>query len=214
MKKKKIIIIALVFIFLVFLAGYLMMEFTLRPTLISMGEAKLKNMGTQILNDAIKATLGAYSSSQDFLLIEKDDTGRVSLVVPDSLAINDIALETTLTAQSKLDEIANTKFDIPIASAMGINILTNSGPYVHVIVDNIGSVRTSFTTEFGEAGINQTRYRVHLSVTADMAMLVGSTPHEVTVTANAVIAESIVIGDVPQTYAQLPAEDEFLNLLP
>ncbi len=212
--KKKIIIIALFLILLVFIAGYFFIEITLRPTLVSMGEAKLKNMGTQILNEAISTTLGAHTSSEDFLLIEKDTSGRVSLLLPDSLAINDIALQTTLIAQAELDSIENTKFDIPIAGALGINILTNSGPYIHVIVDNIGAVRTEFTTEFSEAGINQTRYRVHLNVTADMAMLIGNSPHEVSVYANAVIAESIIVGDVPQTYANLPAENEFLNLLP
>ncbi len=214
MRKKKILIAVAIILAVATVLGYLFVEYALRPTLIEMGEAKLKNMGTTILNSAITQTLAGYSSSEDFLHIEKDANGRVSLLAPDSIAINNIAAETTLTASAQLDELANTKFDIPIAGALGINILTNSGPYVHVILDNTGSVEASFTTEFAESGINQTHYIVHLTVTANMSMLVGTRPHEVTASADAVIAESIIVGDVPQTYANLPQTDEFLNLLP
>ncbi len=194
--------------------AYFMIESSLRPSLIAMGEAQITNSATQILQSAIADTLADYDSSQDFLYIEKDTDGRVSLVSPDSIAINNIAVNTALFAQKELNTLEESHISIPLASAMGINLLTNTGPYIPVIIDNVGAVEPVFNTEFSEAGINQTRYRVHLTLTANMSMLIGASPHPVSVTAHAVIAESIIVGDVPATYANLPANDEFLNLLP
>lgn len=58
---------------------------------------------------------------------------------------------------------------MPLGAALGITLLAGSGPGIPVSIVPIGSVSTDFETEFEACGINQTRHKVYLQVSATIA---------------------------------------------
>ena len=77
----------------------------------------------------------------------------------------------------------------------------------------MGTVKTAFVTEFESAGINQTRHKISLEATASVRIVLPSGARTVSVRASALMAESILIGDVPQSYIQVPEVEDGLNFV-
>ena len=101
----------------------------------------------------------------------------------------------------------------PLGAALGVSFLSGFGPRLEVQILPVGAVHTSFDTEFETAGINQTRHKISLEATASVRIVLPSGARTVSVRASALMAESILIGDVPQSYIQVPEVEDGLNFV-
>ena len=78
----------------------------------------------------------------------------------------------------------------------------------------MGAVTASFNTRLDEAGINQTRYRTYIVLNVYMRMGIGLSTQTIEVKTEVFIADAIIVGKVPDTYADVNDATEFLNLMP
>ena len=60
----------------------------------------------------------------------------------------------------------------------------------------------SFSSNFTQAGINQTLHQLNMSVSVDVTVLVLGQTTEFTVSSQVVVAETIIVGQVPDTFLQ------------
>ena len=60
----------------------------------------------------------------------------------------------------------------------------------------------NFVSSFSQAGINQTLHRLNMEVSIDVAVLVLGETSSFTMSSQVVVAETIIVGQVPQTYLQ------------
>ena len=70
---------------------------------------------------------------------------------------------------------------------------------------HILSIRNSdavFASNFSQAGINQTIHQLTMVVSIDVAMLVLGKTSSFEVTSEVVVAETVIVGEVPQTFLQ------------
>lgn len=66
-----------------------------------------------------------------------------------------------------------------------------------------GTVETDLKSEFKEAGINQTLHRIYLEVRCNVSIL---TPYDTineTIINQVLLAEGVIIGNIPNTYYNL-----------
>ena len=78
----------------------------------------------------------------------------------------------------------------------------------------IGAVHASFDTEFESAGINQTRHRIFLKLRATVSLIIPTGSQIVEVESIMPIAESIIVGGVPDSFVDVGSELEMLELAP
>ena len=78
----------------------------------------------------------------------------------------------------------------------------------------VGSVQSEFSSELRASGINQSLYRVNLKLTASLRLILPGVSDTIQVSAEAAIAESIIVGDVPEVYTNVANEEDMLNLIP
>ena len=78
----------------------------------------------------------------------------------------------------------------------------------------IGAVSTYFETEFETAGINQTRHKIFLTLETSVSLIVPADSRMVQVTSTVPIAESIIVGQVPDSFVDVSDEEDMLNLIP
>ena len=71
-----------------------------------------------------------------------------------------------------------------------------------------------YFTEFYAAGINQTRYKIYMVLKSDMALVVGRSSQSVHIESQVLIADAIIVGTVPQSYANLDGARGFIDLTP
>jgi len=192
----------------------LLMRGGLHSNLTAYGEARLKNLALNIMNTAVTDVLAEHGSIKDVLKIEKDSTGHITLLTVDSNIMNDISVDAALTAGRRISELSEDKVSIPLGNLLGSNLFSGYGPRIPIRFQPLGAVSTSFYTELEEAGINQASYRVYIVLKCYMQMVVGQSKHTVEVSTQVLISEAIVVGVVPNTYANIPSETDFMNLIP
>ena len=119
-----------------------------------------------------------------------------------TVKINKIASDTTLAVQKKLQELGNERFNIPFGQALGSKLLASYGPLIRVVIVPIGTVRISVADDFEEAGINQTKHRLLLDVKTKVKVVVPLASSEAVVETQVPITETVIVGEVPQTYVK------------
>ena len=91
---------------------------------------------------------------------------------------------------------------IPTGSLFLPELFSGKGPAIPVHILSIRNSDANFISTFSQAGINQTLHRLNMEVTIDVALLVLGETSSFTMSSEVVVAETIIVGQVPQTYLQ------------
>ena len=110
--------------------------------------------------------------------------------------------------------MSSERVSVPLGAALGLTLLAGSGPLIPVSIVPVGSIGTNFVTEFEACGINQTRHKVYLQLTASIRIVIPTGAKTTQVTANMLVAESIIVGAVPEGFVGYDLTEEELNLVP
>ena len=89
---------------------------------------------------------------------------------------------------------------IPIGNLILPEFLSGKGPAIPVHIISIRNSDASFTSDFYEAGINQTLQQLNMNISVDVAVLVMGQADNFTVNSQVVVAETIIVGQVPDTF--------------
>ena len=192
---------------------FVWMDLNLKPVILSMAEAKARVMAVEAVNNAAYEVMRERIRYSDLIVVAMDDAGRVSMLQADTMRMNELGTRTALVAQRNLDALAATGIRIPIGAATGSRLLAGSGPAITVSLVPRGSVTAEFVSDFTSAGINQTRHRIYLKMNTVVRMVIPTGAGQAQVSAYVPIAESIIVGQVPQTFIET-LSDQRLSLVP
>ena len=95
-----------------------------------------------------------------------------------------------------------TGLGIPVGSLILPELLSGRGPQIPVQILSIRNSDGSFESHFTEAGINQTMHKLTMEVIIDVSVLVLGSAESFTVSSHVVVAETIIVGQVPDTFFQ------------
>lgn len=194
--------------------GYGLLEIGLRPNILAQGEVLLKNKAIEIMNKAVSKTMEGMTDAGDLIQIEKDADGKISMISADSIRMNRIATESALSAQELIEKLGEEELSIPLGNAMNSQLFNGMGPLILIRVTPVGAVGSDFRTEIEAAGINQVRYKAYIVLNAQMDIMVGTSRQNVQVSNEVLVSDVILVGAVPEMYADLGNTKSFLNLLP
>ena len=189
--------LALLVIFLV--------DAALRPAVTTLAAARAENKITGIVNEAVAATLaGQGVAYADLVAVERDSAGRISLVAVDTVKLN--SLRTGILAQvlEEVEGLDAQDLGVPLGSLTGFATASDWGPVLPVGVVTAAVPRAEFSSAFTAQGINQTLHQILLDVTVDVTLLIPGGQTSTSVTARVCVAETLLVGEVPQTYLGLP----------
>ena len=186
----------------------------LSPILISMAEARARQLAVEAMNRAIAEVMDSSVTYTDLMRVSHDSSGRVSMLEANATLMNEIASAAALTAQSKLDTLADEGVGLPLFAVLGIDLFSGAGPIIRVSITPVGAVSTRFVTSFESAGINQTRHEISLEASVVMRIVIPAGADSVSVSTYVPIAESIIVGSVPDSYVSVPDGETALNLIP
>ena len=151
---------------------------------------------------------GIYSSELDgpLIHIERDDAGNIKYLEPDSRLINKLVLEfmTEVNDTYNLDDTQAVKVNLGVIT--GSKILSQLPFTVKVKVQPLSLTRFQYETEFETQGINQTRYCVYCTINSQVRILAPFTDKVSEINRRFLLAEAIIVGDVPGNYVEVPKE--------
>ncbi len=204
----------LILVVLLLTAAVIAMEQNLSQTMLDMAFARAYSMAVETINRAVKQAMAQGVTYEELIDAQMDAQGRVSMLRANTMRMNELASQTALLAERELGSAENQVVEIPLGAALGVSFLSGFGPRLEVQILPVGAVHTSFDTEFETAGINQTRHKIFLNLRATVSLIVPTGSQLVEVTSTVPIAESIIVGEVPESFVDVNNEEDMLNLIP
>ncbi len=190
-------------------------EGNLTRVVLSLAQAQARAMAVRILNEAAAELLASGEVTYDALMhVTADESGRVRLIQANTPEMNRLASRVSLLSQEKLQSTRDQAVHIPLGSALGMTLFAGAGPKIEVHILPVGSVHAEFRTDFQTAGINQTRHRVTLLLTAQVQLVIPTGAKTVEATTQVAMAESIIVGEVPDTFTDVGEDMDMLDLVP
>ena len=192
----------------------LRVERNVTDVVLTLSQATARSLAIQALNEAASEMLGLGVHYADLMTVEKDEQGQVRLIQANTPEMNRLAAQASLLAQERLTAMGQKTVVVPLGSAVGLTLLAGSGPRIPISIVPVGSVQTDFETEFEACGINQTRHKVYLQLSASIRIVIPTGAKTTNVTANMLVAESIIVGKVPESFVGYRLSEEELNMAP
>lgn len=179
---------------------FYMIDRSLKPTIIQIAEARAHILATETMNKVLYEKILVNTNYEDLITVHKDTQQRVTLMQANTIKISRILSEANLAIKETLKNLENQTFYIPLGQALNSPLLAHYGPNINVKLLPVGTVNVSFGDSFQEAGINQTRHVLFLNINTTVKIVVPLVTEDIVVKSQVPIAETIIIGDVPNTY--------------
>lgn len=211
--KQKIIIILCLLLILIF-SALLFIQSNINPIIISISEAQVKSLATTAINDAIFSCMDEELKYSDLITVTLDSNGKVTMIQANTMRINEIARNVSKKSELNIKNMTDIGITVPIGTLTGSPMLAGQGFDVKIQIMPIGSVICKFISEFEEAGINQTRHKIYLEITTSINLVIPVSTASMQIRNQVLISESILIGDVPQTYLDFGGMNELIDLVP
>lgn len=211
-RKKLKLKVKLLLVLVLSIAVIFFVDAQIRPVIQSMAQYRAKNMATQIMNQAVYQVLDQKAETLDNILtIQRDEQGNISAIEANTAFINRIQAELSESIVGSFAEIADkeeNEIDIPIGTLLGIQIFSGRGPEIRMKIVPNGSVKTVTESKFTSSGINQTLHQIVVNVEATVTAIIPGYTTSVSVPANYILAETLIVGSVPNAYAQILTQGE------
>ncbi len=165
--------------------------------------ADAKDVITAKVNEAVIQTLAEGDYDGDyFVTFQKSDSGEVSAISSNMARINELSSKVLERVVGSTRENTVT-IGIPTGNLTGASLLMGRGPRIPVKIIVLSSSRVEFDNSIVTAGINQTKHQITLRVTVDMEILVPWGTESTEVGTDVLIADTVIVGRVPDTYLNM-----------
>ena len=169
----------------------------------SLAETQVRNTTSDLINDAIDKQIEEGNIQYDRMVyFEKDLDGRITALKTNMSEVNRLKTDILNLINNDILALSTDDLGIPIGNLFLPELLSGRGPEIPVQILSIRNSDASFTSYFSEAGINQTLQQMNMQVSVDVTVLVLGQTNSFTISSQVIVAETIIVGDVPNTYFQ------------
>ncbi len=172
----------------------------LRPVLLEVALSKTSNCITAAIDGAVAEQALEYG---DLVTLERGENGDILALTSNMARANLLRAELLEAALTALEDLESEDIQIPWGVISGWDILSVLGSGVTVRVVYTGTASAEFENTFTEAGINQTRHQIFFALEADVLILLPGRQVHSTVTTQVCVAETVLVGEVPDTFLSL-----------
>lgn len=169
----------------------------------TLAQTQIMNATSDLINDAIDQQIEAGDIHYDrIVFFEKDLDGKITALKTNMSEVNRLKTCTLNIINDQILALDTSDIGIPLGSLFFPELMSGRGPVIPVQIISIRNSDAYFTSNFTQAGINQTLHQISMSVGVDVAVLILGRTASFTVISEVVVAETIIVGDVPDTFFQ------------
>ena len=191
-----LLLLSAVVLFLMFRSRY-------RDVVRELAETQVKNTTSDLTNDAIAKQIADGIIQYDRIVyFEKDLDGRITALKTNMSEVNRLKTDILNIINDEILALDTSDIGIPLGSLFLPEFFSGKGPSIPVHILSIRNSDAAFSSEFHQAGINQTLHQLIMEVSVDVAVLVLGQTGSFTITSEVVVAETVIVGDVPNTFLQ------------
>ena len=169
----------------------------------SLAQTQVKNATSDLINDAIDRQIKDGTIQYDRMVyFEKDLDGRITALKTNMSEVNRLKTDLLNIINDEILAMDSDHMGIPLGSLFLPEFFAGIGPLIPIQILTIRNSEASFFSEFSEAGINQTLQQLNMQVSVDVAVLVLGKIDTFTISTQVVIAETVIVGQVPDMLLQ------------
>jgi sporulation protein YunB len=196
-KAAAMIFIALLIVSIIFI------DYRVKASLLELARTQAQIRSVEIINQAVYDQVVKQTQYKDIVYIHKDDQGRIVMLQANTVLLNQLMARTTKAILQGFKSKDADSIRIPLGQITGITLLAGNGPRFKVNVIPANQIYVSVDDKFEQAGINQTRHSIYMRVKTRIKIAVPFMDKDLDVVTSIPMAESIIVGEVPQTYVSL-----------
>lgn len=203
MKRYRRIIIPFVAVLLAAIGIFVLIEFRIKSIRNELSVYQANCIASSALTDGLDEALAEYKINyEDVVSFTYDESGNIKSISTDIIVLNNLGNEIGKKIDEKINSVASHEMEIPVSALLGGELTSGIGPKIKIYVTMTGITMTKFENNFESTGVNQTRHQIMLNVTVNSYVIFGNSVEVVPYNSNVCIAESVIVGITPQTFAE------------
>ncbi len=184
--------------------------------LLIMAEIRISNIRKELVNYSARNAASAATTAgiensldtdkvryADLIKFGRDKNGNIVSVTTDAYYLNKIGNNIGDEIDKHINQMKSYVIKIPFSVLFSEQLINGRGPKIPMIFVMTGITTTDFENEFTAAGVNQTHHRIMMNITVNTYVIHSGNVTVVPYKTNVCIAESIVVGITPQTFAEI-----------
>ena len=194
-----------IFIVIVLLlaSGLILFRVKYRKSITQLAETQIRNSTSDLINDAIDKQIELGNIQYDrMVFFEKDLNGKITALKTNMTEINRLKTDILSIINDEILALDTSDLGIPVGSLVLPEVMSGKGFQIPVLIHSIRNSDASFSSSFTEAGINQSLHQLTMEVLVDVTVLVMGETVNLTVSSHVVVAETVIVGQVPNTFLQ------------
>lgn len=206
-KEKNTKVFSVIFIIIVAIFTFYTIRKAINPIIDELCIDKAKNIATKISNEEATVVMDKYCYD-DLITIIRDNDGNIKILKTNTKNINQIMSDIPVSMLDKFKQSENANISLYLGSILGTKIFSATGPKINIRIANVGNVDTKLKSEFTSQGINQTLHRIYLELNCEVTILTPYDTIKQKINNQVLIAESVIVGDVPYSYYNMNGNGE------
>lgn len=210
--RNKVKIISKMVLISIFIFG-LIIHLCVQPSLKNAVMYESKIIAINAISDAVYKELSRTDIKyEDIVNLKTDEKGSIIAIETDMNTVNKLKATLTTEVTKSLREMEAYPYNISLGTLLGTEYLAGRGPNLNLKIEPTGFLEADLLSNFSSAGINQTHHKIILNITVDITTYIPLSRNSTKVSTNFILAETVIVGDVPQYYSSVISDDT--KLLP
>lgn len=192
-------ILFIFFILLIVLLGVARISF---PFVVHTAGVCAQNETTVLINKTVADVLSDIRIDYDEIaIITHDEDGRITSLRMNSERMNELKTKINAAIASQFRNIRTVDFCIPSGALLANGWTADMGPEIPVSAAFTCTVSSDLLNMYDTCGINQTIHRIVLNVRTQVELLFLGSENSFCVELPVTIAETVIVGMIPEIYS-------------
>ncbi len=207
-RRRRKAVFLLLIILLTAVIGAVAVDGQLRPLIQNYGQMSARRSAMLAVHTGVEQVLSENETAyRDLITVQRDAEGRVLSAETNVSAVNRLKAAASNAVMAELASREQQVVRVPLGNLLGGSFFTGRGPFLPLHVHTSGTVITTLSGEFTDAGINQTNHSLYLDMQVMMTAALPMERVSIELSTRFLVCETVLVGDVPQTVLQVDLGD-------
>ena len=196
--------LAAILLLLTLVSGAALFQLRIAPMLRQIAENKVVNAASDAIFRAVSRQLQTGSVDYSRIIgLEKDSAGKISALTTDMEQVAKLKTEILQLLDEEIAAMDDEEMAVPVGSLLFPTFFAGRGFSIPVRILALNSTNADFYSSIQSLGINQSVQQIRITFTVSLSFLTPAGISDTDVTSDVLAAQTILLGDVPESYIYL-----------
>lgn len=189
---------------LLLVGNVVLLQVRIAPMLRKLAENQVVNAASDAIFRAVSRQLRSGSVDYGRIIgLEKDANGKISALTTDMEQLARLKSEILELLDEEIAAMDDDELSVPVGSLLLPTFFAGRGFSLPVRLIALNSTNADFYSSISSLGINQSVQQIRITFTVSLTFLTPAGISDTDVTSDVLAAQTILLGDVPESYIYL-----------